>query len=57
MLDLNASKIDNIHTYVEYLIKRPNPNEYDAFQSGTVLEDFENGNFVENLQEIPFWLA
>ena len=43
VLDLNASKIDNIHTCVEYLIERPDPNEYDAFQNGTVLEDFEGG--------------
>ena len=41
VLDLNASKTDNIPTHVEYLIERPNPNDYDAFQSGTVLEDFE----------------
>ncbi len=43
VLDLNASKTDNVPTYVEYLVERPNPNDYDAFQSGTVLEDFESG--------------
>lgn len=43
VLDLNESTISNVPTYVEYLIERPDPNKYDAFQSGTVLEDFEGG--------------
>ncbi|MBR2025171.1 MAG: metallophosphoesterase [Clostridia bacterium] len=43
VLDLNASTITNVPTYVEYLIERPDPNKYGAFQSGTVLEDFEGG--------------
>ena len=43
VLDLNASTITNVPTHVEYLIERPDPNNYDTFQSGTVLENFNDG--------------
>ena len=45
MFDLNMSTMDNVPTYVEYVIERLNPNDYENLQSGTVLEDF-NGEYA-----------
>lgn len=43
VFDLNRETIDNIPTYVSYLIERPNPKDYEKYESGVVLQDFEVG--------------
>ena len=44
VFDLNADTVGtNIPTYVSYIIERFNPEDYEAFENGTVLEDF-NGD-------------
>ena len=42
IFDLNASTMDNVVTYVEYVIERLDSSKFESFQSGTVLEDFED---------------
>ena len=55
VFDLNTSTLDDIPTYVEYVIKRVNPNNYGTFENDVVIEDgsdelevnvsgFNNGN-------------
>ena len=38
VFDLNLETIDDMITYVDYLIERLDPDDYDAFASGTELE-------------------
>lgn len=39
VFDLNASTMNDIPTYVEYIIERVNPNDYDEFDSDIIIED------------------
>ncbi len=41
IFDLNASTITDVPTYVAYLIKRFNPDDFDALDSNISAEDFE----------------
>lgn len=45
VIDLNAQTMDDVPTYVRYLIKRLNPSDFDILESG-VVEDF-NGEFAD----------
>jgi len=45
VIDLDAAKMDNVPTYVEYLIERLNPDDFESIEKDTVIEDFE-GNYA-----------
>lgn len=45
VIDLNAQTMNDVPTYVRYLIKRLNPSDFDILESG-VVEDF-NGEFAD----------
>lgn len=42
VFDLNASTIDNVPTYVEYIIERVNPDDFEALSPNTPLVDAED---------------
>lgn len=42
VFDLNVSTLDNIPTYVSYLIERINPDDYDHLESNITIEDFNS---------------
>ncbi len=46
VLDLNKNTMDNVPTYVEYIIERVNPNDFEAFEGDILLEDF-NANYSD----------
>lgn len=39
VFDLNLETIDDVPTYVEYVIERINPDKYDTFENDTVMVD------------------
>lgn len=50
VFDLNASTIDNIPTYVSYLIERINPDNYNTyFKADSILEDFSDDKTTVNV--------
>ncbi len=46
VFDLNTSTLNNIPTYVEYVIERVNPDDFEDLGKDIVLEDFE-GEFAD----------
>ena len=42
VFDLNPASMDNIPTYVSYIIERVDPDKYDALDTNVTLQDFES---------------
>ncbi len=44
IFDLNLSTIENIETYVSYIVERINPDDFDTLESNSTLDDFESSS-------------